>query len=782
MDKKFTSDEVPLSQILDQAASGELQLPDFQRGWVWDDAHIVSLLASISMSFPIGSVMTLETGNPDVRFKPRALEGVDLATPCEPDLLLLDGQQRTTSLYLALRSKKPVQTTDSKGRKLSRYYYADINACIDPDADREEDAIIGVDASKTVTSDFGRAVDLDLSTRELEIANEHFPMAIVLDPSGETMNWQIEYLQNGPGGPSAMSERTEKFKRFHETFLTPFVQYQVPAIQLAKSTPKEAVCQVFEKVNTGGVSLSVFELLTATYAADDFNLRDDWDARRSTFDTQQVLDRFEATDFLQVVTLLASFDHRQKHLETNPDSDKPPAVGCKRRDILRLSLDSYQAWADVAQDAVLRLVPFLHVEHVFKAQEVPYSTQFIPLAAVFAVLGDEADKVSTRRLLRQWYWCGVFGEMYGGATETRFANDLQDVVAWILHDGRTPRTVNDAQFQAERLLTLRSRASAAYKGLYALQLQRGAEDFRTGKAIDVHSYFDDNIDIHHIFPKQWCKANGIRQEHADCVVNKTAIDAVTNRRIGGKAPSVYLGTIEAKEGLQDVELDAILRSHDIEPSHLRDDDFEAFFGARFERMVLQIEEAMGKAANRAPDNSDNPYLESSLDPEKLNERVHHLIATHESKSVELKSTGRKNLKTGEADPRMEWGVLKTIAAFMNTHGGTLLIGVANDGGIVGIEADLPFVHDNDLDGWELWLTDLVKTAIGKVAAAELVISYCEIEEATIAVIDVGPSPEPVFADFKRQGKKDVFLVRTGNSTEELAGSDLLKYQSARWPG
>src|SRR3954464_2559056 len=115
VEKKFTSDEVPLSQILDEARTGALQLPDFQRGWVWDDNHIASLLASISLSYPIGAVMTLQTGNPDVKFRPRPLEGVELVTAIEPEFMLLDGQQRTTSLYLALKSGEPVPTRDARG-------------------------------------------------------------------------------------------------------------------------------------------------------------------------------------------------------------------------------------------------------------------------------------------------------------------------------------------------------------------------------------------------------------------------------------------------------------------------------------------------------------------------------------------------------------------------------------------------------------------------------------------------------------------------------------------
>ena len=86
MEKQFNSDEVPLAQLLGWAENGHLQLPDFQRGWVWDDDHVKSLLVSISLSYPIGAVMTLVAGNPDVNFKARLLEGVALAaTPSPPE-------------------------------------------------------------------------------------------------------------------------------------------------------------------------------------------------------------------------------------------------------------------------------------------------------------------------------------------------------------------------------------------------------------------------------------------------------------------------------------------------------------------------------------------------------------------------------------------------------------------------------------------------------------------------------------------------------------------------
>lgn len=775
VEKKFTSDEVPLAQLLEQAKTGDLQLPDFQRGWVWDDNHISSLLASISTSYPIGAVMTLQTGNPDVKFRPRPIEGVELDNGVDPEFMLLDGQQRTTSLYLALRAGGPVPTRDARGNDLQRRYYADIRACLDPAVDREE-AIIGVPADGQIKT-FRGEVLLDVSTRVAEIAAEMFPLEIVLDYA-ETMSWQLEYLKEGPGNPE---ERLDVWKAFNEAVINPFVQYQVPVIQLIRSTPKEAVCQVFEKVNTGGVSLTVFELLTATYAADDFNLRDDWAQRRARFREYAVLDRFEATDFLQVVTLLSTHAARNEQLADQPDDPKAPPVSCKRRDVLRMTLEEYVRWADMASLAVERLVPFLHSEHVFSGRDLPYATQLVPLAAIFAVLGDAAEGLGARSRIAQWYWCGVFGEMYGGSTETRFALDLPDVVAWVTDEADDPRTVRDAQFQADRLLTLRSRNSAAYKGLYALQMKRGARDLRTGNTIDVHAYVDDAIDIHHIFPQRWCSANGIPDGFANSVVNKTAIDAHTNRRIGGNAPSKYLATIESQEQIDSDTLDAVLRSHDVDPFALRADDFPAFFNHRFERLLKQIEAAMGKPVNRSADGSDSPFVDPELDDDALREAIRALLADGEGKVAEFKSTGRKNLHTGDKDPKVEWAVVKSLAGFMNAYGGTLVVGAGDNGSVVGIEQDFPFMKKPDADGWELWLTDLAATTLGKAAAAELDVRICELDGSSVARIDVGPAAGPVFAAPTQGDRKPVFFVRINNATHELAGQDALDYQKKRWP-
>jgi hypothetical protein len=161
----FRTAEPALKDVLDAIAKGEMQLPDFQRGWVWDDDHIRSLIASLSLSYPIGAVMFLEAGG--VPFKPRLFEGVGIVPAPAPKTLVLDGQQRLTSMFLALRSGKPVNTRTEKGESIQRVYFLDMAMCLDPAADRE-DAVVSVPATLKKTSDFGRKTDLDLSTVGLQ--------------------------------------------------------------------------------------------------------------------------------------------------------------------------------------------------------------------------------------------------------------------------------------------------------------------------------------------------------------------------------------------------------------------------------------------------------------------------------------------------------------------------------------------------------------------------------------------------------------------------------------
>ena len=586
-----------LGGLLNEAGNGSTQLPDFQRGWVWDDDRVRSLLASISLGYPIGAVMMLRSGGRNVRFKQRPLEGAPPQIDRDAERLVLDGQQRLTSLFQALRLNQPVLTRDQRGRQIERWYYMDMRRALDPNAEREE-TVISLPADRQIKR-FGRDVVEDYSTPDLEYEAMLFPLAKAFD----SRMWRVGFERFW----NYEEEKIELWNEFDEKIVTRFEQYQVPVIELSKDTPKEAVCQVFEKVNTGGVTLTVFELLTATFAADDFGLRPDWEERERAIHARSILTGVSNTDFLQAVTLLATRARRNAAIQSGTDEDRAPGIGCRRSDMLRLGLEEYQRWADPLVKGFEQAARFLHSQYLYDEKFLPYGSQLIPLAAALTVLGRDWEPHHARQKLARWYWCGVLGELYGGSIETRFARDLPEVLSWIQEDGAEPTTVYDAEFTPARLLTLRTRNSAAYKGVYALLLREGAKDWMTGEGASIQSYFDESIDIHHIFPQKWCRDNEIEPSRCDSIVNKTPLSARTNRSIGGDPPSEYLQRIVASDVSYDFLTDYV-ESHLIDSTHLWSDDFDQFFNARQTTILGAIRTVMGKqiASDVGEEPSDAP--------------------------------------------------------------------------------------------------------------------------------------------------------------------------------
>ena len=606
----FESPDYLLSDLMKNVGNGLIQLPDFQREWKWDDDRIASLLASISLGHPVGVLMMLEVGGNGLNFATKPLAGAEDGATGGPERLLLDGQQRMTSLFQALASDRPVQTTDGRKKRLTRWYYVDMAMALADPSDREE-AIRSIPEDRVIRRDFGRSVALDLSTLDAECRAEMFPLCGVFD-SASTNKWMMHYVQLDQ---EKVSERLQRWDRFQKEVLANFSSYLVPVIVLTKGTPKEAVCTVFEKVNTGGVPLNVFELLTATFAAENFQLKDDWYARREKLRRRRINSTLESTDFLQAVALLAT--RARKISWTGADSDAP-GVSCKRKEILRLTLDEYRQWADAAAEGFDWAATFLAQEGIFTAGDVPYRTQLVPLAAIRATLGDDIENHGTIARIRQWYWSGVLGELYGGAIETRFARDLEQVVDWVQSDGPAPGTVSAASFNSSRLLTLRTRNSAAYKGLYALLMRNGCLDWQKHKTISLASFFDYSIDIHHIFPKSWCNQNDdVDDAQRESIVNKTAISYDTNRRIGGRAPSLYLPILEQRAGVSADQLDQIVATHAINTAALRADDFDRFFEDRKRQLLAIISKAMGKPAIVDDEQIESEMSLFEIEPDEL---------------------------------------------------------------------------------------------------------------------------------------------------------------------
>ena len=575
------TNDTPILDLMKDIGKGKIQLPDFQRGWVWDDNRIRGLIASITQKFPVGAAMFLEYGNNSVRFKYRMIEGAP-PSAAAPEQLILDGQQRLTSIYAALCSPHAVKTKTDRGNAVSRFYYIDIAQAVDSSADRA-DAIISVPENKQITSDFGRKVELDVSSDEKEYENKLFPLNIILD-SVKATRWQLGYMQYYQGQQNVCQEYLD----FMEKIIDPVSHYRMPVISLDKDTPKEAVCQVFENVNQGGVSLTVFELVTAVFAMDDFELRADWDKRKQEDLNGDVLNIVTATDFLTACTLLTTYE-------------KKGTVSCKKKDVLGLKLVDYKKYADLLTQGFQEAEMLLAEECIFVSRDLPYTTQLIPLAVLCALLlpNHRIKASNVRNKIKQWYWCGVFGELYGSANETRYVNDVVGVMSW-LGGGALPKTIVDSYFNPMRLLMLQSRRSAAYKGIMALIMKNHSRDFISGQPMNIALYKATGIDIHHIFPKSYCMSKNYDYRKWDSVINKTPISYSTNREIGGAAPSVYLARIEKKVGSGDLR--DYLTDHWIDMDDCRTDDFDRFIVKRARKILDAIENATRKPiSGRASD-------------------------------------------------------------------------------------------------------------------------------------------------------------------------------------
>lgn len=605
----FKTNPFSLFELLKDCSTGVLQLPDFQRSWVWDEDRIKSLIASVSRAFPVGALMTLETGG-GVDFKPRPIEGApDTAKHQTPRSLLLDGQQRMTSLYQVAVRGRVVETVTPKKKRVKRWFYIDIEKALDPGVDRE-DAIVGVPEDKLVRENFGREIALDLTTPEREFAALHYPVSQVFD-------W--DDWQDGFNDFWKNEDKRALSRKFRKEVLESFKTYQVPVIALDRSTSKEAVCVVFEKVNTGGKPLDAFELVTAMYAADGYELRKDWygdgkdhSGRHGKFatylklaDTEKgILAEVGNTDFLQVVSLFHTREGRRQAEAEGRQGKELPQVTGNRQALLNLPLEAYQKYQAQAERGFLTAAKFLHVLHIYRVFDLPYQSQIIPLAAILADIGEAWEHEAVRARLVKWYWNGVFGELYGSAVDTRIAKDFMEVPDWATGKVSTePTTVRDTIFRADRLKTMRMRLSAAYKGVNALLMKAGARDFRSGQAFDHTVFFGENVDIHHIFPKAWCDARKLKPEVYDSIINKTPLAYRTNRVIGGDAPSAYLTRLENgsppdRPAIERHRLDASLASHLIDPALLRSDVFESFMADRQAGLLALIEQATGKASYR----------------------------------------------------------------------------------------------------------------------------------------------------------------------------------------
>lgn len=601
-----TSMAVPLNADIFQAKSESLTallpdihahkavLPNFQREWVWEPIMVKELIISVANRYPAGSLLTMPYSGNTFAVRPFSGSGSGSDLKTTPTLLVLDGQQRLTSLYQALFSKQGVN--DASGGV--HFVYLDVQKLTNHETDESQMEDTFADCVSTVAVNRKgqklryrglRDYD-DITTFDQEIEHGLLPLYTVFN-SDELVKWRDRYIQDRANRDyDRLMELREEWDREVAPWIKRIGEYRFPVIELNRDMELHAICHIFEKVNSTGVPLTVFELCTAILWAQKLHLNEKWQESRDKFARDQILRMqgpLEGAMFLQVISLLSSLKRKRESPESRI------AVNCRREDLLKLKADTVNEWWAVAEKAYRDASKFMESQGILAQRVLPYGTLLLPLAAIMGFLRSQLGEIKFGEAwpkIERWYWCSAFSQRYSSSVEATAAVDFEQVITWI-EGGDEPEAVRTFTFSADRLQDYTNIRSAIYKGILCLIAKNGAKDFGGEGTLSINLYYDSQQDHHHIFPVNALSNLGIKDWRVNSIVNKTLIGASTNRSIGGRLTAAYVETMKSRLGEQRTH--SILRSHLISPETLEKNDWENFFLARREELKQLIHTTCG---------------------------------------------------------------------------------------------------------------------------------------------------------------------------------------------
>lgn len=515
-------DKRKLVGLIEQALEAKLCLPDFQRDFVWRRDEVADLLRSILRRYFLGSLLLLRCDPQNPPFAPILLRGAtsDYIEP-RPELLALDGQQRLTSLLYALTAPD-LTLKDSVQR---RWFFVDLNLLLDDPYDDE----VVFDRSK-------RELD-GLDKPEVQYERRILPCTRLLR-SRDFYNWRDgfeDWLQDHD--PESRGTYREEWRDSWTEAVSNFQTFEVPLVELPQVNDSDPdsigrVCAIFEKLNSTGVDLSVYDLLTARLYRSGIRLHNLWDEaclthRRLSEWSEGKADKHKfGVLVLRTLALLRRLDP-------------------KPRILINLSHDNFgEDWerAAAAIERALEIVENVGPDGfgVFNRKWLPGFALIPVLAALRAVIEDRSLGEGPRSDLRQWYWCNVFMERYSSAVESKSRKDYSEMVGYWTENKPKPSVFSEAQARIGAdgygVRGSASYASAVYSGVFCLLALRGARDWKRGESIQLQELQD-----HHIFPQAYLKRHDLTNRAVvNSIANRTLISNETNALIKDKAPANYV--------------------------------------------------------------------------------------------------------------------------------------------------------------------------------------------------------------------------------------------------
>ena len=537
----------------------------------------------------------------------------------------------------------------------------------------------------------------------------------------------------------------EQFKRIHQYSQT-FSTYDFSTIVLRKEDIDSAI-EVFTRINTGGQTLTLFEIMSAkTYDEEqDFDMEDRFQKLLKELEERKY-DTISSSVILSVISLILS-----KNKE------------CKRKVILQLDKQAIiDIWDDVISALKESVDYFRSVYRIPVSAILPYDSLLVPFAYFF-YFQKEKPKGEQIKFMEEFFWRMSLSFRYSSSTESKLAQDIKRIDE-ILKSNRpnyedvkvylsTPKDLIETGFSA---------GSSYCKAILCLLAYHEPKDFQdNGKVILDNSWLKvaNSKNYHHFFPKAYLRKNNIGNENS--LVNITLVSADLNKRkIKAKAPSIYIQDfLDENE-----ELPTSIKSHlidNLDNFGVMSDDYLVFLEKRANSIFNELKKR----------------IELKHKEDKQEDKVKELIISGENETLEIKSTLRFDLKENIVNKKLEYVIAKTISAFLNTEGGTLIIGVDDDNNTLGLEKDIQTLTKQNIDGFELHLRQVIKKYLGDFFEKYIKVTFPKVDDKEICLIQISKSGKPVF--ITSEGSES-FFVRNGNSSIPKNRQEQSEYEKIHW--
>ena len=735
-------ERIKIRQLLDNCEKNKWVIPHFQRYFDWKKENIRGFIEAIFNDYYVGAFLLWDTDkNPAVGIQ--SVKGVSKSSTLRPDAIVLDGQQRITSLFYSIFAPNINDFEDRslwKDTKIYRdhpiYFYIDFKNFLNGENEIIKTLNIKLEKEKTFSS-------MLFPLYELTNYNEWL---------FEFQQFVVEKSEN----PKKVLQIVEVIRKKLSHLLDGF---EIPYINLPETMGIDQVTEIFEGINSTGIKLSVFDLLIARLYRYDIRLRDLWD---KTLEKYPNIERYSRViDKMPIYLLQAMSLFYEKN------------SSCKRKDILDIYENVYsksersfnEDWEDISKwmnSAITKLEEDFGIKD---EKEIPFAPTIPIMTALIKVISEKDNKAECYKKVSKWYWSVIFTNAYSQSVDSLLTSDFKELKKWFDKNDETPKVIKNLQREISQLFLrdVASKSNAKYSGVMSLIALEGANDFDTGQKMND---FRDKNDKDHIFPR----AHFGSHQNINSVLNMTWMSEETNRKVKRyDKPSEYIKEYIKKHGGEQ-ELIKILKSHlvnKIAYELLRKDDFDGFLLEREREVLRKIAELVGIENI----NSILPIIQE----EKLS--VQDYIKIGESDTIEFKSSLRWDIAKKMYNKDLEKVILKTLSSFMNSRGGVLLIGVSDDGEILGLEQDFEQVKKKNADGFQQLIISLVNDYLEPEFTEYLDISFEKLENKEVCLIKVRPSAKQVFM---KENQNKEFHIRSGNTSKRLDSKESHNYIKLHW--